>query len=129
MFLANKQKYNLLFYVNLIPYDSVKFKDLRAVCMQILCHLLLQFPPFWDFLFPHPATLAAPNSDLLTPQPKTVAFCLDFICNDRGLTVPGKEKLDKCGPHSVWFLSFMRCSKNPYTCSIYYLLKAIYYYI
>ena len=52
--------------------------------------------PFLDFLFPYPVTLAAPNSDLLTPQPKTVAFCLDFICNDRGLTVPGKEKLDKC---------------------------------
>ena len=85
--------------------------------------------PFLDFLFLYPVTLAAPNSELLTPQTKTVAFCLDFICNDRGLTVPRKEKLDKCGPHSVWFLSFMRCSKNPYTCSIYCLLKAIYYYI
>ena len=112
MFLANKQKYNLLFYVNLIPYDSVKFKDLRGVCMQILCHLLLQFPPFWDFLFPHPATLAAPNSDLLTPQSNTAAFCLKSICHARGLRVPMKEKLDKIGPHSVWSLSFMRCSSS-----------------
>ena len=60
--------------------------------------------PFLDFLFPYPVTLAAPNSDLLTPHPRTVAFCLNFICNDRGLTVPRKEKLDKCGPHSVWLL-------------------------
>lgn len=64
--------------------------------------------PFLDFLFPYPVTLAAPNSDLLTPHPKTVAFCLNFICNDRGLTVPRKEKLDKCGPHSIWFLSFTK---------------------
>ena len=116
----NIQKYNWLFYVNFVSMTLLNSRIFEAFPFVL---------PFLDFLFPYPVTLAAPNSDLLTPQPKTVAFCLDFICNDRGLTVPGKEKLDKCGPHSVWFLSFMRCSKNPYTCSIYYLLKAIYYYI